>query len=116
MFFSIGNKFRYRNPYCALCNPDGLSLEGETKPSVVALLSILLDASRGIPDPTDSNSKSNGNGNGNGNSHLISHCKGSTSHEPKDSPHMLTMVPLVQNYNLSNCTIHFPLFNCGNLL
>ncbi|XP_020626436.1 uncharacterized protein LOC110063780 [Orbicella faveolata] len=95
MIFSIDNRFTYRNPHCALCNPDGLSLEDEFKPSVVAPLPILLDVSRGIPD----------------------------TKAQKDPPPTIITGPPVQSYNLTsqllnctsnttNCTVIFRNYNC----
>lgn len=118
MVFSIGNRLKYRNPHCALCNPEGRSLKGYGHTiGIVPPLSILLDISASIPDPADSYSNSN--------SHLISDFKGSKIHEKKNLSHMLMMGPSLQGYNLtsqvltcfsttSNCTVLFPGYNCEN--
>ena len=111
MVFSADYGLTYRNPHCALCNPDGRSLG--TGQSLVPPMSILLDVSSSIPDPKDSNSN------------FISPFKRSTTPAPKDPPQMLIMAPLVQDYNLtsqvlncssntSSCTVNFPRYYCEN--
>ena len=97
MVFLADYGLKYRNPHCALCNPDGRSLGGGNGPSVVPPLSILLDVSGSIPDPK----------------------------EPKHPLTTLITGPAVQDYNLTsqvvncisnttNCTVTVRDYNCEN--
>ena len=55
MVFSVGSKLMYRNPHCALCNPDGRpKIINNFRPPFPPL-SILLDVSANIPDPPEPN-------------------------------------------------------------
>ena len=103
MVLSVGKKITYRNPHCALCNPDGRPLapkknqgdfETESLPTTPPL-SILLDVSANIPE----------------------------QREPKNqSPTLITGTP-VQGYNptaisctsnTTNCTVNFGDYTCEN--
>ncbi len=99
MVFSVNKKLTYRNPHCALCNPDGrpLAQNGDGLRPPAPPLSILLDVSANIPE----------------------------QEEPKTtSPTLITGSP-VQGYNLTaevfnctsnttNCTVTFGYYTCGN--
>ncbi|KAL9970852.1 hypothetical protein ACROYT_G023303 [Oculina patagonica] len=99
MVFSVNNRMNqlaYRNPHCALCNPDGRPLmQSEAGASVVAPLSILLDVSSNIPDP------------------IIQ--------EPENPPPTLITGPFVKNLTsqvlnctTANCTVAFGDYTCEN--
>ena len=53
LVFSVNDNLAYRNPHCALCYPAGRPLlEPSKSPGILPPLSILLDVSASISDPT----------------------------------------------------------------
>ena len=76
MVFSIDDKLKYRNPHCALCNPNGRPLReaGDEVQSLVPPFTILLDVSTSIPN----------------------------SKEPADLPPTLVRGPSLQDFDLTS--------------
>ena len=100
MAFSFGKKITYRNPHCALCNPDGRRLVPFGFPTIVPPLSILLDVSANILDQREPNT-------------------------PRPTQVLITGSPIT-GYNLTaqvfnctsnttNCTVIFGNYTCENL-
>ncbi len=98
MVFSVNNKLAYRNPHCALCNPDGRPLaQTFLGAGILPPLSILLDVSTNILN----------------------------KEEPKNQLPTLIAGSLVQGYNLTaqvfnctsnttNCIVTFGDYTCEN--